>query len=379
MFNTYYKPEPNVPITHLPKATKPKTGNIAQLSAAQAAQGQSTNNPIDTWLAAALLLDNGSPIDALEWWIQQKSAGNTHGGLLQMALDVLSCPGAIWMDELIQNPNPASFYKNMGMTVPTFMKLQALLEEHSFLYNSQHVSSTKKLGTLLYMLITGLSNCKLQQQFQQSASTISGIINQLVKDIASHKKLIQTFIHLPDENTKTPEEIKENPKFSPYFDDCIGAVDGSHIPVFVPNQKRYINQKGYPSQKILEPEDPRGKVATRQCWISFEQHLPDTLPCNKVSSQGLGCSRWRKEIFNLHHSSTRNVVEQIFGVIKSQFQVIEHSCRYNIKLKVKVIIVMTFLQNFIRVTDPLDSVCLNEGEVPTAGNFRIRSIKPFSN
>ncbi|PLW25417.1 hypothetical protein PCANC_27571 [Puccinia coronata f. sp. avenae] len=65
MFNTYYKPEPNVPITHPPKATKPKTGNIAQLSAAQAARGQSTNDPIDAWLAAALLLDNGSPIDAL--------------------------------------------------------------------------------------------------------------------------------------------------------------------------------------------------------------------------------------------------------------------------------------------------------------------------
>jgi hypothetical protein len=77
----------------LPFLIQPKTGNIAQLSAAQAAQGQSTNNPIDTWLAAALLLDNGSPIDTLEWWIQQKSAGNTHGGLLQMALDVLSCPG----------------------------------------------------------------------------------------------------------------------------------------------------------------------------------------------------------------------------------------------------------------------------------------------
>jgi hypothetical protein len=84
--------------------------------------------------------------------------------------------GAIWMDELIQNPNPASFYKNMGITVPTFMKLQALLEEHGVLYNSQHVSSTKKLGTLLYMLITGLSNRKYQQQFQRSASTILGYV-----------------------------------------------------------------------------------------------------------------------------------------------------------------------------------------------------------
>jgi hypothetical protein len=81
--------------------------------------------------------------------------------------------GAIWMDKLIHKKKVSSFYENMGMTVPTFMKLQALLEEHGVLYNSQHVNSTEKLGTLLYMLINGLSNRKLQQQFQRSASTIS--------------------------------------------------------------------------------------------------------------------------------------------------------------------------------------------------------------
>ncbi|KNZ64477.1 hypothetical protein VP01_10243g1 [Puccinia sorghi] len=32
---------------------------------------------------------------------------------------------------------------------------------------------------------------------------------------------------------------------------CIGAVDWSHIPVFVNNRKRYINHKGYASQNIL--------------------------------------------------------------------------------------------------------------------------------
>jgi hypothetical protein len=31
----------------------------------------------------------------------------------------------------------------------------------------------------------------------------------------------------------------------------VGAVDGSHIPVFVPDQKRFINQKGYVSQNML--------------------------------------------------------------------------------------------------------------------------------
>ncbi|KAA1112383.1 hypothetical protein PGTUg99_014835 [Puccinia graminis f. sp. tritici] len=45
------------------------------------------------WLAGALSLnDEGGPVNPLKWWMRQRRAGNTHGGLLQMALDVLSCP-----------------------------------------------------------------------------------------------------------------------------------------------------------------------------------------------------------------------------------------------------------------------------------------------
>ncbi|POW10891.1 hypothetical protein PSHT_08568 [Puccinia striiformis] len=95
MFNTFYKPN----VTFYLKSTKqieqefqPKTGNIAQLALA-AQPGLSANDPLDTWLASGLILDNGLPVNALKWWIRQKRAGNSHGGLLRMALDVLSCPG----------------------------------------------------------------------------------------------------------------------------------------------------------------------------------------------------------------------------------------------------------------------------------------------
>ncbi|KNF05018.1 hypothetical protein PSTG_02073 [Puccinia striiformis f. sp. tritici PST-78] len=99
MFNTYYKPSTTASTGTNPHkgSTKPKTGNIAQLGAALAARGHSTNDPLENWLASGLLLDDGSPIDALKWWIQQKQAGNTHSGLLQMALDVLSCPGKCFL------------------------------------------------------------------------------------------------------------------------------------------------------------------------------------------------------------------------------------------------------------------------------------------
>ncbi|KAI9607959.1 hypothetical protein H4Q26_005409 [Puccinia striiformis f. sp. tritici PST-130] len=109
--------------------------------------------------------------------------------------------GAMWLDELIYNPNPVAFHDNLGMSVPAFMKLKDLLEEHRVLYDSKHVTATKKLGILLYMLITGLSNQKLQERFQRSASTISfrfEVINSGCHyDITIQVKVIivMTFLH----------------------------------------------------------------------------------------------------------------------------------------------------------------------------------------
>jgi hypothetical protein len=51
-------------------------------------------DPLNVWLVGGLTLDDkGQPVDPLKRWIQHGRAGNTHGGLLQMALDVLSFPG----------------------------------------------------------------------------------------------------------------------------------------------------------------------------------------------------------------------------------------------------------------------------------------------
>lgn len=48
-------------------------------------------------------------------------------------------------------------------------------------------------------------------------------------------------------------KIQQNPKFWPYFKDCIGAIDGSHISAFTPHHLRgsYRNRKGFLSQNCL--------------------------------------------------------------------------------------------------------------------------------
>jgi hypothetical protein len=56
---------------------------------------------------------------------------------------------------------------------------------------------------------------------------------------------------LPPE--RTPPEILDNPDWFPYFKNCIGAIDGSHIPAHVPSAEsdRYRNRKGFLSQNVF--------------------------------------------------------------------------------------------------------------------------------
>ena len=59
------------------------------------------------------------------------------------------------------------------------------------------------------------------------------------------------YVHLPPD--RTPSIIRENPKWFPYFEHCLGAVDGTHIEAFVPEDAiaHYRDRKGHVSQNVL--------------------------------------------------------------------------------------------------------------------------------
>ena len=54
-------------------------------------------------------------------------------------------------------------------------------------------------------------------------------------------------------DTPSPSRITDNPKYTPYFDDCISALDSTHIAaqVLKLEQARYQNRKGTLSQNVL--------------------------------------------------------------------------------------------------------------------------------
>lgn len=59
--------------------------------------------------------------------------------------------------------------------------------------------------------------------------------------------------YLKESPNCTPPYIENNPRFSPYFKDCRGAIDGSHFDAYVPDEAvaRYRNRKGGVSQNVL--------------------------------------------------------------------------------------------------------------------------------
>lgn len=60
------------------------------------------------------------------------------------------------------------------------------------------------------------------------------------------------YVKLPPSD-QVPDEIIENPIFYPFFKDCLGALDGTHINAHVPVQDlaRYRNRKGGITQNVL--------------------------------------------------------------------------------------------------------------------------------
>ncbi len=274
--------------------------------------------------------------------------------------------GRLYYQELIhEDCNPRRFSEVARMNQETFCLLLQTLESKG-LTGSIHICSGEKLMIFIYIL-SGHSNRQTQERFQHSAETVSRVIHQVAHFVLKLKK----DCILPPSD-RTPPEIQLNPKFSPFFENCIGALDGTHIPATIPPtlQKRFRNRKGYTSQNVLG-------VVNFDLTFSFilagwEGSVHDGRVLNAAISEGLtlpdrkfylgdagyGLSsfcltpyrgvryhlrEWgaagerpanAKELFNLRHSSLRNAVERVFGVLKNRFPVLSKMPSYPFKFQV---------------------------------------------
>jgi hypothetical protein len=74
-----------------------------------------------------------------------------------------------------------------------------------------------------------------------------------VLDALTSENIYIALVDFPTDNIPIPQRILSSNSFTPCFDGCIGTLDGTHLPVHVPEagHAAFRNQKGVLSQNVL--------------------------------------------------------------------------------------------------------------------------------
>uniref|UniRef100_A0A8R7NZ26 DDE Tnp4 domain-containing protein n=2 Tax=Triticum urartu TaxID=4572 RepID=A0A8R7NZ26_TRIUA len=235
----------------------------------------------------------------------------------------------------------------LRMEKSVFFKLCDKLRSMGPLKDTWHCTVEEQVAMFLTTVGHHKKNINISFHFTRSGETVSRHFNRVLFAIG---KLGPEMLR--HRTLDTPSKIEGNPRFDPYFKDCIGAIEGTHVPCNVPSRivDRFRGRKPFPTQNVLAAVDfdllftyvcagwegsahdstvlrhslehpnglrvPEGKyyladagyAARREFLPPFRQtryHLREWRGNNRPRTQN--------ELFNLRHSSLRTTVERHLG------------------------------------------------------------------
>lgn len=291
--------------------------------------------------------------------------------------------GSLYYQETMDNPNVHNFRHITRMDKETFLRLLQLLQTQGLLKDSRKVSAGEKVFITIY-IFTGQSFRAAADRFQHSTSTIHEVIYETMNSMKRCKGVFMTQF---EDGDILHHRIGNDPRFFPFFEHAIGALDGTHVPAVVPAEEQDVfrNRKGWLSQNVLGVCD--FDMLYTYCLSGWEGSAHDGKVLINAWVKGLRCPvgkyfladagyplTWRtltpyrgvryhlkewakggvdrpqnyKELFNLRHASLRNVVERIYGVTQKRFPITTHMNSFPILAQADIVACVFMLHNFIR-------------------------------
>lgn len=278
----------------------------------------------------------------------------------------------------------------------------------------------ESVGIFLMTLAHGCSNRFVQEAFNHSGETIHRHFHKVLDAVL--RMSVDIIKPASNYNEDTPQYILNNPRYYPYFKDCIGAIDGTHVKASVRQHEevKYIGRKGYATQNIMAICD--FNMCFTFVWAGWEGTAHDTrifyealrrpelqfphpsgekyyvvdagypntkgyLAPYKGSTIRYHLQDFRRgqtanarapsgplETFNYHHSSLRNIIERTFGVWKARWALLrDMHVNYTYEHQVSIVIASMAIHNYIR-RDATGDEAFNRAELESynPGNVRRR-------
>ncbi|XP_015645974.1 protein ALP1-like [Oryza sativa Japonica Group] len=141
-------------------------------------------------------------------------------------------------------------YNMFRVERPLFNRLHNTLVQSYGLKSTTKMTSIEALAMFLWIVGSPQSVRQAENRLRRSLETISRTFNRVLTCLL---RLAHDIIVPKDPTFSEVHPNLENPAFWPHFNDCIGAIDGTHVNVVVPKSKRvpYLNRHNETSQNVL--------------------------------------------------------------------------------------------------------------------------------
>ncbi|KAM3192559.1 hypothetical protein ACQJBY_069652 [Aegilops geniculata] len=293
--------------------------------------------------------------------------------------------GYEWVMEKLARPK--SFYKMFRMYPDVFLSLHGVLVSDYHLESTSEMNSLECLGMFLWVLGGPQSFRQAEDRFVRSTEIIHRKFNHVLHCVNS----LGGDIIKPIDPTFTDVHPKiRDKRFWPHFKGCIGAIDGTHIPVIVPAKEtcNYMGRHSYTNQNVLAVCDFdmrftfvvagwAGSVHDTRIFHHSIEKYATTYPAPPKDMYYLVDSSYptrvgylapykgttyhlaefragrrppsgKFEVFNHDHSALQNVIERSFGVLKQKWRILRDVPHFKVGSQTMIISACMTLHNFIR-------------------------------
>ncbi|XP_072146575.1 protein ALP1-like [Setaria viridis] len=261
-----------------------------------------------------------------------------------------------------------------------FFQLCDLFRSRELVMDSIHTTIEEQVAMFLHVVGHNQRFRVINMTFRRSPETISRFFHQVLYAVGE----LRNELIVPPSTSIHPR-ILGSRRWNPYFKDCIGAIDGTHVLARVPlkMQAAFRCRKHTITQNVLAAVDfdirftyvlaswegsahdalilsdaleradgltvPQGKFYLVDAGYAAR---PGFLPPNRGTRYHLrefGSNRPQnqRELFNLRHSSLRVIVERAFGAIKNRFRILDNKPFHPYKTQVKLVLACCILHNWI--------------------------------
>nr|XP_034572798.1 protein ALP1-like isoform X2 [Setaria viridis] len=293
----------------------------------------------------------------------------TYAPMIDRDVEKLSCLNRLY------HGTKAHCINELRMRKAVFHRLCDELRSCALLEETFHVTIEEQVAMFIHCVGQRWSNRSIVFEFIRSSETVSRYFHLVLDALCT---LARDLICI--RSVETHSKITSSPgRFHPYFEGCIGALDGTHIPACAPfhMQDRFRDRKPITTQNVLAADFDLRFIYVLAGWeglahnsyvlqdalsrpngLNIPEARSGVLPPYRGTRYHLQEYRGTrepespKELFNLRHSSLRTTVERAFGTLKNRFKIFSSQPFFPLKTQVKIVMACCALHNWILQDGP---------------------------